>query len=124
MNDVKENTAAALKISEDVIITVAKLAALDVNGVAGLSGEVSKLTKMRGNGPISVTMVEDVAAIDIKIKIKSGFRVVQVAQQVQTAVKDSIQSMTGVAVARVNVRVCSVVFDGAALKKEDTGEEK
>lgn len=111
MNDVKGNAAAALKISEDVIITVARLAALDVSGVAGLSGEVSKMTKLRRNGPITVTMVEDVAAIDIKIRIKSGFRVVQVAQQVQTAVKDSIQSMTGVAVARVNVRVCGVVFD-------------
>lgn len=122
MNDVKDNTAAALKISEDVIITVAKLAALDVNGVAGLSGEVSKMTKLRNNGPIAVAMVEDVAAIDIKIKVKSGFRVVQVAQQVQTAVKDSVQSMTGVAVARVNVKVCGVVFDN--VKKENTGEEK
>ncbi len=122
MNDVKDSAAAALKISEDVIITVARLAALDVNGVAGLSGEISKMTKLRKNGPIAVAMVEDVAAIDIKIKVKSGFRVVQVAQQVQTAVKDSVQSMTGVTVARVNVRVCGVVFDN--VKKEDTGEEK
>ncbi|MBP3380753.1 MAG: Asp23/Gls24 family envelope stress response protein [Ruminococcus sp.] len=122
MNDVKGKTAAALKISEDVIITVARLAALDVKGVADLCGEVSKLTKLRNNGPIAVTMVEDVAAIEIKIKIRSGFKVVQVAQQVQTAVKDSVQSMTGVAVARVNVRVCGVVFDSG--KKEDTGEEK
>lgn len=122
MNDVKENAASALKISEDVIITVAKLAALDVKGVAGLSGEVSKMTKLRNNGPIAVTMVEDVAAIEIKIKVKSGFRVVQVAQQVQNAVKDSVQTMTGVTVARVNVRVCGVVFDN--VKKEDTGEKK
>lgn len=110
MNDVKGKSAAALKISEDVIITVARLAALDVNGVAGLCGEVSRMTKLRKNGPITVSMVEDVAAIDIKIKVKGGFRVIQVAQQVQTAVKDGVQTMTGVAVARVNVKVCGVVF--------------
>lgn len=119
MNDAKENTASTLKISEDVIITVAKLAALDVNGVAGLSGEVSKMSKLKKNSPIAVFMVGDVAAIDIKIKIRNGFRVVQVAQQVQETVKDSVQSMTGVAVAKVNVKVCGVVFD--SVKKEDTG---
>ncbi len=110
MDNVKKTSAGALKISEDVIITVAKLAALDVEGVAGLCGEVGKLSKLKKNGPIIVTMVEDVAALDIKIKLKSGFKAVNVAQEVQSAVKDGIQSMTGVAVARVNVIVDSVVF--------------
>lgn len=121
MNELKGKAAAALKISEDVIITVARLAALDVNGVADLCGEVSKLTKLRKNGPITVSMVEDVAAIGIKIKIKNGFRVIQVAQQVQNDVKDSVQSMTGVTVARVDVKVCGVDFDNP---KEDKVEEK
>ncbi|MBR6580304.1 MAG: Asp23/Gls24 family envelope stress response protein [Ruminococcus sp.] len=110
MDNVKKTSLGALKISEDVIITVAKLAALDINGVAGLCGEVNKLSKLRKNGPIIVTMVEDVAALDIKIKVKSGVKAAAVAQEVQTAVKESIQSMTGVTVARVNVIVDSVVF--------------
>lgn len=110
MDNVKKTSSGALKISEDVIITVAKLAALDINGVTGLCGEVNKLSKLRKNGPIIVTMVEDVAALDIKIKVKSGVKAAAVAQEVQSAVKDSIQSMTGVAVARVNVIVDSVVF--------------
>lgn len=110
MDNVKKTSSGALKISEDVIITVAKLAALDINGVAGLCGEINKLSKLKKNGPIIVTMVEDVAALDIKIKVKSGVKAAVVAQEVQSAVKDSIQSMTGVTVARVNVIVDSVVF--------------
>jgi uncharacterized alkaline shock family protein YloU len=55
-------------------------------------------------------MYEDVAALDIKIKVKSGVKTMQVAQEVQSAVKESIQTMTGVAVARVNVIVDGVVF--------------
>ncbi len=110
MDNVKKASTGALKISEDVIITVAKLAALDVKGVAELSGEVNKLSKLKQNGPIKVKMYEDVAAIDIKIRVKNGVKTVQVAQDVQSAVKDSIQSMTGVAVARVNVIVDGVVF--------------
>lgn len=110
MDDVKKCASAKLKISDDVIITVARLAALDVKGVAGLDGEVNKMSKLRKNGPIIVSMIEDVAAIDIKIRVKNGIRASTVAQEVQSAVKDNVQSMTGVAVARVNVTVTGVVF--------------
>lgn len=110
MDGVRRGSSDSLNISEDVIITVAKLAALDVEGVAGLCGEINKLSKLRNNGPITVTMIEDVAALDIKIKVKSGTKAVAVAQEVQSAVKDSVQTMTGVAVARVNVSVNGVVF--------------
>lgn len=110
MGDVKRNTSSNLKISEDVIITVARLAALDVKGVACLAGEVSKMSKLRNNGPIIVSMIEDVAEINIKIKVKNGVKVTAVSQEVQTAVKENVQSMTGVAVARVNVIVSGVVF--------------
>lgn len=110
MDNVKKSSSGSLKISEDVIIIVARLAALDVNGVAGLSGEITKLSKLKNNGPITVKMYEDVAALDIKIKVKNGVKAVAVAQEVQSAVKESIQTMTGVAVARVNVIADSVVF--------------
>lgn len=110
MGDVKKNTLSRLRISEDVIITVAKLAAVDVKGVAGLCGEVNKLSKLRNNGPVTVSMVEDVIAIDIKIKVRNGINAVAAAQEVQTAVKENVQSMTGITVARVNVIISGVVF--------------
>lgn len=110
MDESKKKAVGSLNISEDVIVTVAKLATLDVDGVAELYGEVNKLSKLKKNRPISVTMLEDVAAIDIKIKVKNGAKAVAVAQDVQTAVKESVQSMTGVTVAIVNVSVNGVVF--------------
>lgn len=110
MKSAKEAAGGSLKISEDVIITVARLAALDVDGVAGLFGEVNKLSKLRNNGPITVSMMGDVAALNVKIKVKNGVKAAAVAQEVQAAVKESVQSMTGVAVARVNVSVSGVVF--------------
>ena len=93
------------------MITVARLAALDVKGVASLGGEVSKMSKVRKNGPIRISMMGDVAAIDIKIVVKSGFKACSVAQDVQNAVKENVQNMTGVAVARVNVTISGVVFE-------------
>lgn len=111
MDDVKKTAVSKLKISEDVIITVAKLAALDVKGVAGLGGEINKMSKLKNNGPIKISMMDSVAAIDISIKIKGYEKATVVAQEVQSAVKENVQNMTGVAVARVNVSVAGAVFD-------------
>ena len=63
----EKSPSSKLKISEDVIITVARLAALDVKGVAGLAGEITNMSKLRKNGPIKISMMGDVAAIDMKI---------------------------------------------------------
>lgn len=106
-----ESAQSRLKISEDVILTVARLAALDVKGVAGLNGEVNAVSKVLGNGPIAITLMGDVAAVDIKIIVKSNAKACVTAQAVQAAVKENIQNMTGVTVARVNVSVDGVDFE-------------
>ena len=110
--EIKRSTASKLKISEDVIIEIARLAALDIKGVSKLSGEISRMNKLRKKGPVRISMIGDVAAIDMSIVIKSGFKAVSVAQDVQTAVKENVQNMTGVPVARVNVTVGGVAFEG------------
>lgn len=109
--EIRKTAASRLKISDDVIITVARLAALDVKGVAGLDGQVGKMSKLRKSGPIRISMMGDVAAIDLKLIVKSGEKVCTVAQDVQNAVKENVQNMTGVPVARVNVTVSGVVFE-------------
>lgn len=111
MEEVKQSAASKLKISDDVIVTVARLAALDVKGVAGLCGEVNKKSKLKGNGPIKVSTMGDVAAIDVKIIVKSSEKACAVAQDVQSAVKENVQNMTGVPVARVNVIIGGVAFE-------------
>lgn len=111
VDEMKPAAASRLKISEDVIIAIAKIAALDVKGVAKLDGEVGKMSKLRKNGPIKVSMMGDVAAIDMRIVVKSGEKACNIAQDVQTVVKENVQNMTGVPVARVNVTVSGVVFE-------------
>ena len=79
--------------------------------LAGLDGEITKMSKLRKNGPIKISMMGDVAAIDMKIVIRSSEKACSVAQEVQTVVKENVQNMTGVPVARVNVTVGGVAFD-------------
>lgn len=111
MEVVRDAVSSELKISDDVIITVTRLAALEVRGVAGLAGEVNVFSKIKNNPPIKVSMVGDVAAIDVKIKVSGNAKVFQVAQEVQTAVKENVQTMTGIPVAQVNVIISGAVFD-------------
>lgn len=107
----QEAVKSRIKISNDVIITIARLAALDVKGVAGLSGEVNSMSKLRKNGPISIGMIGDVVSIGVRIIVKNGEKACTVAQEVQDAVKENVQNMTGLAVAQVNVTVSGVTFD-------------
>ena len=100
-----------LKISEDVIITVARLAALDVKGVAGLSKEINIFSKLKGNGPITVNVMGDVVEINVSISVNYGAKASQVAQEVETAIKENVQNMAGITVARVNVTVEKINFE-------------
>lgn len=111
MEVVKGAVNSELRISDDVIITVTRLAVLDVKGVAGLSGEMNALSKIKNNAPIRVSMIGDVASIDVRIKVRGMEKVCQMAQEVQSAVKENVQNMTGIPVAQVNVTVCGAVFD-------------
>ena len=91
-----------LQISEDVVASVAAAAVLEVEGVCGLARGV-RLTPIKDG---SVTIECDVVA-------KFGQSVFSLAKTVQDAVKTSVESITGLAVAQVNVNIC-----GIAMPKE------
>ena len=98
-----------LQISEDVVASVAAAAVLEVEGVCGLSSSISTdIAEMLGMKTLSkgVRLSTDVVA-------KFGQSVFSLAKTVQDAVKTSVESITGLAVAQVNVNIC-----GIAMPKE------
>ncbi len=111
MEVVKGAVNSKLNVSDDVIITIARLATLDIKGVAGLSGEINALSKIKNNAPVKISMIGDVASIEVRIKVRGSEKACVVAEEVQSAVKENVQNMTGIPVARVNVIVSGAVFD-------------
>jgi uncharacterized alkaline shock family protein YloU len=111
----KTLTSGSLKISEDVISTVAKLTINEINGVHSLapsSASVMEIVAKTGaTKSIKIDLNGDVAQIDISVILKSGHKIKDVAERIQTAVKDAVQNMTGVAVSKVNIYVAGVKFD-------------
>ncbi|MBC8569602.1 Asp23/Gls24 family envelope stress response protein [Zongyangia hominis] len=108
----------SLKISEDVLATIAKFAATEVEGVASLAPFVAPI---KGFHPakgkaIRIELNDDIAVIDLNVNLKFGAKVPQVAEQIQSGVKESVQNMTGITVSKVNVTVAGIVFEEAAAQ--------
>ncbi len=101
--------------AEDVVATIASLAASEVEGVYGLSGSAfeglgEKLGKKSYTKGIKVEVGSVECAVDMTLIVKYGFRIQEVCQNVQNAVKNAIETMTGLKVVEVNISVNSVVF--------------
>jgi len=116
--DVTTNSTGSLKISRDVIASIAGCTATEIEGVAALAPLTSGLTsgwvfKARSSRPVAVGLNDDVASIDINVDLASGARIPEVSSKIQQAVKDAVQNMTGVAVTKVNVHVAGLVFPAA-----------
>jgi len=108
-----------LQISEDVVASVAAAAVLEVEGVCGLSSNISTdIAEMLGMKTmargIRLTPMKDGAVkIECDVVAKFGQSVFSLAKTVQDAVKTSVEPITGLAVTQVNVNIC-----GIAMPKE------
>lgn len=98
-----------LTISEDVIASIAINAARDVDGVAGFSVKPTDILKMlnktESNKHVSVQFGDNDLKITIYIIVKSGYNIQSVANDVQKAVKSTVQNMTNKIVTKVNVTI-------------------
>lgn len=124
--------SGTLKISEEVILTIAKLAISDIKGVeeiipvneSGITnkplqrlasknwGVARKLFGKRNN-LIKAKFLDDVVEITLAVIIKHGYKITMVAESIQNSVKSSVQSMTGITVSRVNV-----IISGISINKD------
>ncbi len=108
-------TGGKVVFAEDVVATIASLAAAEVEGVYGLSGRAfeglgEKLGKKSYTKGIKVEVGSVECAVDMTLIVKYGFRIQEVCQNVQKSVKNAIETMTGLNVVEVNISVNSVIF--------------
>lgn len=106
----KATTSGEVKISENVIRSIAGVAAKETEGVAELA-ELQRTVLMPAAAPVSVSVVNDMVEITIRVVLMSGYRLTNVAEQIQQKVKDNVQSMTGVIVSKVHVVASDIMFE-------------
>jgi uncharacterized alkaline shock family protein YloU len=119
-----EKTQGAILISDDVVATIAGLAALDTPGIAAMSGGISEGIAKRLSGKnaqlgVSVEVGQRETAIDLRVLLQYGSQIQEVGQQLQYNVKEAVELMTGLRVVEVNVKV-----EGVAFKEEEAEESQ
>lgn len=120
-----ENSLGSIRIADEVVEVIAGLAASEVEGVTGMSGGlVGDLAHMLGRNKnlskgVKVEVGEHEVAIDLFVVVEYGVSIPEVALRVQEAVKEAIESMTGLLVVEVNVHVQGVNFKPLPEIKED-----
>ena len=103
--DVRNSIDGSLQISNEVVAKIAKLAALEIDGVADVSsGSMQSvrglLSKASLQKPVTVDLSDGVAVVQVHVIAKYG--------KVQENVKQTIQNMTGITVSRVDVIVAGL----------------
>ncbi|XME03736.1 Asp23/Gls24 family envelope stress response protein [Lachnospiraceae bacterium C1.1] len=110
---IENDATGEIKIADDVVAAIASLAAQEVEGVGRMTGSISK-TIMNYVGMrsvekgVRVDVAEGVVRADISLNIKYGYSIPEVSKNVQKNVKSAIETMTGLSVADVNIRIASI----------------
>ncbi len=108
-------------ISEEVIGTIAATAAVEVPGVASMANrsiDIRGLVNSSGTKTVAVINNENETIIDVYVNLKVGFRIPDVAGQIQRQVKSAVQAMTGKPVTKVNVHIAGMELETKAANEK------
>lgn len=102
-------------ITDEVVSVIAGLAALETEGVNSLvGGIVSDNISKAGSGKLakSIRVIQldaDSVAVRMAVNLSYGYEIPKVSASLQEKVKSAIESMTGLSVAGVDVRIAAVI---------------
>lgn len=110
---IKSDQPGEVKIADEVVAIIAGLATTEVEGVSSMAGNitneiVSRLGMKSLSKGIQVEVSDNEVMVDVAINIAYGYSIPDVSTKVQEKVKTTIESMTGLEVAKINVRIASV----------------
>ena len=102
-----------VKIADDVVAIIAGLAAMEVDGVASMAGNatrelISKLGMKSLSKGVKVDVLDGIVTVSLTLNLLYGYGIKDISVKVQEKVKSSIENMTGLEVADVNIRVAGV----------------
>lgn len=102
-----------VRVADEVVAIIAGLAATEVEGVESMAGNitnelVSKLGMKNLSKGVKVVVDTESVTVDVAVNIKYGYAIPVVSAKVQERVKSAIETMTGLDVAAVNVRIAGL----------------
>jgi uncharacterized alkaline shock family protein YloU len=110
-----------IKINNEVVGTIAGLAAMEVEGISGMGGKFSfgeMLGRKDADRGVTVAIEGNRATITVEVKIEYGVNMYEAAHKLQKSVKDAVEQMTGLVVDKVNVIIKGIVVVEQEKKPE------
>lgn len=124
----KEETIGNIKISNEVVSTIAGIAATEIDGVSCMyssfvNGFAQKLgAKKNLSKGVKVDMEENNVSIDLYIVVDYGVKIPELAWSIQENVKSNVEAMTGMNVTKVNIHIEGINFETDTAEEEETIE--
>ena len=105
-----------VQIADEVVAVIAGLAATEVEGVAKMSGNitneiVSKLGMKKLSKGVKETITGTQVDVTLNLVLSYGVSIPKTSQEVQDKVKSAIETMTGLTVSEVNIRIAGIQMD-------------
>ena len=101
-------------VAPDVLVEIARMAALSVAGVhtlAPVSGGVNRLFR-RGNGDgVRIAIEDDIVYADLYIILDKDINIRDISRTVQKKVTRAIHEMVGMDVGEVNIHIENIAFE-------------
>ena len=120
MSDNKEYVSRSeelgnIHISEEVLASIAAAAALEVEGVSSLAGnlggDIAELLGKKNQAKgVRIHVEDEKVSVELSVMMTYGNTIPEVGKAVQENVKSTMESVTGLEIAAVNVSVAGVVF--------------
>lgn len=98
-----------IKINSDIILNIAALATLEIDGVSeviGFNPHNSDISKSAiENKILSMRLIDRDVYINLAIRVKNGYRIPELASKIQDSVINQVEIMTSLNVKEVNITV-------------------
>jgi len=113
MTEIKSESGGRVIVSSEILAIIAGKAALEVEGVTGIGGYFPGTVKnktMRKHMPkgVAIAVEDENVKVAVAIKVQMGTKLHEVSKEVQNRIKAAVETMTGLVVTEVNVRVAAI----------------
>lgn len=110
---IKAKGIGSVKIADDVVAKIAALAALEVDGVSEMAGgftseNIEKASPKNLQKSSRIYLTEGKVRVDMSILMDYSYNIPATSKTVQDKVKSQVESMTGLSVTDVNVRIAGI----------------
>ena len=122
----EEEPIGNIKISVDVVTTIAGIAASEIEGVSCMytsfaAGVAQRLgAKKSTSKGVKVDMTADSVSVDLYIVVEYGVKIPELAWNIQENVKTKIETMTGLDVSKVNIHIEGISFEKEEKATDET----